>query len=129
MGTYLLLSVEIAFAPEWQTRFVQPNHARELHDVLAHTLSGLAVELQGLRTKLRVDLDQAEVLLNNSLHAVREGLTETRRALQELRAKPPEDLGLALAVQTLAESCTARFDLKLDVSIANDVDDYSIEIH
>src|SRR5262249_52969995 len=30
--------------------------ARELHDVLAHTLSGVAVELEGVRAMLRLDL-------------------------------------------------------------------------
>ena len=78
--------------------------ARELHDVLAHTLSGVAVELEGLRATMQRDPEQATALLNHSLQAIREGLTETRRALQELRAKPLEDLGLALAIQTLAES-------------------------
>lgn len=91
--------------------------ARELHDVLAHTLSGVAVELEGMRAMLRRDPEQANELLNHSLQAVREGLTETRRALQELRAKPLEELGVALAIQTLAESYANRsgFQLKLDI--------------
>ncbi len=58
----------------------------------------LAIELEGLRATMRADPDRANALLAHSLQAVREGLSETRRALQELRAKPLEDLGLALAV-------------------------------
>ena len=91
--------------------------ARELHDVLAHTLSGVAVELEGLRATMPRGSAQATALLNHSLQAIREGLTETRRSLQELRAKPLEDLGMALAIQTLAESYTGRSDVQLELDI------------
>jgi len=102
--------------------------ARELHDVLAHTLSGVAVELEGMRSILRQDPDRAQALLGNSLKAIREGLTETRRALLELRAKPLEDLGLALAVRSLAESYAGRFDFQIDLSIENGLGDYPVEV-
>ncbi len=101
---------------------------RELHDVLAHTLSGVAVELEGLRTILRRDPDQASALLDHSLQAIREGLTETRRALQELRAKPLEDLGLALAVRSLAESYASRAGFQIELSLDNDLDDTPDEV-
>lgn len=102
--------------------------ARELHDVLAHTLSGVAVELEGLRATMHRDPEQANALLNHSLQAIRDGLTETRRALQELRAQPLEDLGLALAVQTLAESSATRSDFRLELDIDDDLGDYPEQV-
>ncbi|HLO33699.1 MAG TPA: sensor histidine kinase [Anaerolineales bacterium] len=102
--------------------------ARELHDVLAHTLSGVAVELEGLRATMQRDPEQATALLNHSLQAIREGLTETRRTLQELRAKPLEDLGLALAIQTLAESYASRSDFQLELEIDPNLGDYPLEV-
>jgi signal transduction histidine kinase len=102
--------------------------ARELHDVLAHTLSGVAVELEGLRATMQRDSEQATVMLNHSLQAIREGLTETRRALQELRAKPLEDLGLGLAVQTLAESYASRSDFQLELDIDHNLRNYPPEV-
>jgi signal transduction histidine kinase len=102
--------------------------ARELHDVLAHTMSGVAVELEGVRAMLRVDIDQAETLLAQSLLAVREGLSETRRALQALRASPLEDLGLALAIRNLAESIPGRAGLGTDIQIEQEINDYPIEV-
>lgn len=102
--------------------------ARELHDVLAHTLSGVAVELEGLRAMLHRDPEQASALLDHSLRAIREGLTETRRALQELRAKPLEDLGLALAVKSLAESYASRSDFLLDVDIDPELGEYPADL-
>ena len=102
--------------------------ARELHDVLAHTMSGVAVELEGVRAKLRVDPDYAEVLLSQSLQAVREGLTETRRALQALRATPLEDLGLGLAIRNLGESIAGQAGLQTDFHINNDLRDFPVEV-
>lgn len=102
--------------------------ARELHDVLAHTLSGVAVELEGLRATMWRDTEQATALLDHSLRAIREGLTETRRALQELRAKPLEDLGLALAIQTLAESYAGHSDFQLKLDIDHELGDYPAKV-
>ncbi len=87
--------------------------ARELHDTLAHTLSGMAVELEAVRTLWTADPPQAHKLLDHSLAVTRSGLTETRRALQALRAEPLEDLGLVLAVRHMAESITAQAGLAL----------------
>ena len=98
--------------------------ARELHDILAHTLSGVAVELEAVRALWQVDDDKAQSMLAHSLQATRSGLTETRRALQELRASPLEDLGLALAVRGLAESAASRAGFKLELEIAELSGDY-----
>jgi signal transduction histidine kinase len=102
--------------------------ARELHDVLAHTMSGVAVELEGVRATLHNDPDQAELLLGQSLQAVREGLTETRRSLQALRASPLEDLGLGLAIINLAESITGRSGLQTDIQMDENLRDFPVEV-
>jgi len=102
--------------------------ARELHDVLAHTLSGVAVELEAVRALWPTDPERAQAMLGHSLQATRDGLTETRRALQELRASPLEDLGLALAVRSLAESAAGRAGMALDLHITEPLADYPAAI-
>ena len=88
--------------------------ARELHDTLAHTLSGTAVQLEAAKTLWETEPQQAQTMLDKALKAIRCGLTETRRALQALRASPLEDLGLDLAVRDLAESVAAQTGATLD---------------
>jgi signal transduction histidine kinase len=91
--------------------------ARELHDTLAHTLSGLSVQLETAKAYWDVDPATAQRLLAQSLAATRAGLQETRRALNALRSSPLEDLGLRLAVRQLAESAAERADLHLDLAL------------
>jgi len=90
--------------------------ARELHDTLAHTLSGLAVQLDAIATVWEQIPPRAAVMLDRALETTRHGLDETRRALQSLRAKPLEDLGLGLAIRGLAEDAAARNSLALSLN-------------
>lgn len=102
--------------------------ARELHDTLAHTLSGLAVQLEIVKAYWNVEPDIAQKLLDQSLIVTRSGLDETRRALQDLRATPLEDLGLKLAIQKLAEAATLRAGFKLDLSLPEQIPELSPDV-
>jgi signal transduction histidine kinase len=82
--------------------------ARELHDTVAHSLSGLAVQLEGVKSLWKSDLEQSYAMLETSLAATRSGLIETRKAIQSLRATPLEDMGIVLAVRQLAEAAADR---------------------
>ena len=91
--------------------------ARELHDTLAHTLSALSVQLEAVDRTWEVAPEQARQLLGKSLANTRSGLTETRRALQALRASPLEDLGLGLALRSEAEQVATRMGAELFVDL------------
>jgi len=96
--------------------------ARELHDTLAHSLSGLAVQLDAVDTAWEVAPDDARNLLIKAIAQTRSGLTETRRALQSLRASPLEDLGLYLALKTLIGGQTQRAGWQLTMEITEELD-------
>jgi signal transduction histidine kinase len=91
--------------------------ARELHDTLAHTLTGLSVTLETLKAYWDVDEAKARDLLDKSLETTRTGVEETRRALKSLRASPLEDMGLGLAIQKIAESTATRVNLDLELAL------------
>ena len=55
-------------------------------------------------------------MVERSLATTRAGLAETRRTLQAPRASPIEDLGLVLALRSLAENAAARTDIALSGS-------------
>jgi signal transduction histidine kinase len=91
--------------------------ARELHDTLAHTLSGVAVQLEAVDSLWTSDRRQARGILRHSLRATRDGLTETRKAIQALRATPLEDLGLCRALRDYAEAAAGRAGFQLQLEL------------
>lgn len=64
--------------------------ARELHDVLAHSLSGLALNLQGARLMLVRDGASGEAVaqVERAQRLAAEGLVEARKAVAALRDAP-----------------------------------------
>jgi signal transduction histidine kinase len=56
-------------------------------------------------------------MLEQADETARTGLTEARRALQALRASPLDDLGLALALEEMAETAAQRAGARLDLHI------------
>lgn len=91
--------------------------ARDLHDTLAHYMSGLVLELEGVRLLWDSGRDQARATLDNALETARTGLTETRRALRSLRSAPLTDLGLLGALRDLAEGMAARNQWQLTLAL------------
>jgi signal transduction histidine kinase len=61
--------------------------AREIHDVLAHSLGALGIQIQAARSVLtdNRDIDRAVDLLSAAQRMATEGLTETRMAIRALR--------------------------------------------
>ena len=74
--------------------------ARDVHDVLAHSLSGLAIQLEAADALLSdgSDLDRAHTMVIRARRLARDGLSEVRRAVAALRedVKPPEQTLAAL---------------------------------
>lgn len=99
--------------------------ARELHDTLAHTLSGLAVQLEGVKSLWRSDPAQSYAMLEGSLTATRSGLTETRKSIQALRATPLEDLGLLLAIRDLARTAAERAGFQFQLELPDSLGEIS----
>jgi len=65
--------------------------AREIHDVLAHALGGLSVQLEAAELLLseRADIDGALERIRGCRRTAREGLEEARRAVAALRTDAP----------------------------------------
>ena len=80
--------------------------AREIHDVLAHSIGALAIQVQAARSVLTDygDIERAVELLTAAQRMAGEGLTETRRAVHALRSDTlPLADELAKAASTYGE--------------------------
>jgi signal transduction histidine kinase len=104
--------------------------AREMHDVLAHTLSALSIQLEGTRMLAEQQASDPAVVagLERTARLAREGLGEARRAVGSLRGETPPgpDLLPQLAhefEQDTSRSCHLEFlgqpvDLGADARLA-----------
>jgi signal transduction histidine kinase len=81
--------------------------AREIHDVLAHSLGALSIQLQAMRAVLTNDDDTSRALslLDQAQRMAKDGLTETRRAVHALRAGTA---GLDAELAALADTHRSR---------------------
>lgn len=91
--------------------------AHELHDTLAHGLSSIAVQLEAMLALWSTKPDTVRTMLCEALTATRTALSDSRRAIKALRARPLEDMGLAPALRYLAESTAAHVSLDLSMEL------------
>lgn len=102
--------------------------ARELHDTLAHSLSGIAVQLEAVKAIWEDNPDQAHAVVEQALESARGGLGEARRAISALRASPLEELGLEDAIRQLGEATIERSGVAVAVTIGDTVGDLDPEL-
>ena len=100
--------------------------ARELHDVIAHSVSAMVVQTAAARDRLRADPDAAEGILDTVTDTGRRALDETGRLLHVLRDSDDE-LGLAPTpglrdLDALVEGFRAA-GLRVDVVVEGETDD------
>lgn len=93
--------------------------AREIHDVLAHSLGALGIQIQAARSVLTDygDVDRAVDMLTAAQRMAAEGLTETRRAVHALRA---DTLPLADELAKATSSYAERYHVAVSLDTEGD---------
>jgi signal transduction histidine kinase len=90
--------------------------AREIHDLLAHSLGALGIQLEAaaaLLTDTR-DIDRALPLLNGARHLAASGIEETRHAIEALRTDTPP---LPETLRSLADSHVEQYRTQTDLMV------------
>ncbi|MEV5572922.1 histidine kinase [Spirillospora sp. NPDC052269] len=125
MSFFGVYAVALALRERRQRRRSEANEAtlaersrmaREIHDILAHSLSAQIVHLEGARLLLTRDDDRERALerVERAQRLARTGLEETRRALAALRGEAPE---LDEALAELADEFHAATGRPADLEI------------
>lgn len=102
--------------------------ARELHDTLSHTQSGVILQLEGVDALWETQPAKAQEYLHNALSELRTGAKETRRALGDLRATRVETDGLQSALIKVVEEYQNRSALSIHLDMENELPVLSAEI-
>lgn len=100
---------------------------REIHDVLAHSLSGLMVQLEAAHLLLQREADPATVSdhVDRARRLARSGLDETRRALRALREEP---LPIGDVVAELVDSYRADTGCPATLTVSGDARPLSADV-
>ncbi|MSU28524.1 MAG: sensor histidine kinase [Pedosphaera sp.] len=91
--------------------------AREMHDTLAQSFSGLGFQLESLAASLPPSDAAARTRLDTAKQMVRHGQEEFRRSLMNLRAQELERGGLAEALGELGHQLTAGTGIAFDLRV------------
>ncbi len=95
--------------------------ARELHDTLAHSISGATIQLQAVQTLINVDAKAAISELEDARAHLKDGLAESRRAIATLRDSSLEEHGLAKALEQEANKIGARSQIQVETKLEADI--------
>ncbi|NUP50801.1 MAG: sensor histidine kinase [Catenulispora sp.] len=88
--------------------------AREIHDVLAHSLGGLSLQIQAARAVLEDgNVDKALQVLDSAQRIASDGLVETKRAVHALRS----DITLDQELSTLTTTHNSQYGSEVDLVI------------
>jgi PAS domain S-box-containing protein len=96
--------------------------ARELHDELAQSLTALKMDTIWLRDNLRTDPAAAIGKLSAMLAMLDAAVASTRRIAADLRPLVLDDLGLAAAIEWLAQGFTQRTGVPCELDVDDDLD-------
>lgn len=92
--------------------------AREVHDTLGHSLTGVLVNLEAAKRLASIDSDKTAELIEKSQAITREGFNDIKRALKALKPLSIEENTLENAITNIIE----RFEEKKDLSINTVID-------
>lgn len=92
--------------------------AREMHDVVAHSLSVITLHVAGVRRLLRPDQTAERAALGSAEDAGREAMRELHRILDVLRDEPGSDRGPAPSLRRLEEIVDLARGTGLDVRVS-----------
>lgn len=93
--------------------------ARDIHDVLAHALAGLTLQLEATASLLEQGADNDTVLarVRRAHELAREGLQETRRAVGALRG---DEVSVPAAIEALVADYRATGEASAELTIDGD---------
>lgn len=92
--------------------------AREIHDTMAQSFSGLGFQLEALKTRLPPEAENVRPQLETAHQMVRHGQESFRRSLLNLRAPELERGSLAEALPEIARQIIGGTDIELRCAVA-----------
>ena len=91
--------------------------AREIHDTLAQSFTGVVIQLEAAKRIVTTEPDATRTHLTRASSLAREGLAEARRSVQALRPQALETQDLPTALVQLVKQVTANTTIVADAIV------------
>lgn len=88
--------------------------AREIHDTLGHTMTGLSAGIDACIAMIDFSVDATKEQLNKISQVARQGIKDIRRSVNKLRPDALEHSGLRKALEKMIEETMQVSDVKID---------------
>ena len=92
--------------------------AREIHDTLGHTMTGLSAGIDACIAMIDFSVDETKKQLNKISKVARQGIQDIRRSVNKLRPDALEHLNLEAALEKMMEEMMEVSDVADPVSSA-----------
>ena len=114
-----LLSRQLLSAQEEERKKI----SRELHDVIAQTLTGINVRLAGLKKEAAVNTRGLDRSIARTQQLVEHSVSIVHRFARELRPRVLDDLGLIPALHTFMKNFRAETGIRVSLSAFPEVEE------
>lgn len=103
-----------------ENRVLDERHrlARNVHDQLSQTMTGLLLQLEAAGHAMSMGEERCRPYLERATALAREGIHETRRTIRGLRASALEDGDLVQAIASIARNLTEGTEVRVEVEQA-----------
>lgn len=88
--------------------------AREIHDTLGHTMTGLSAGIDACIAMIDFSVDATKEQLNKISQVARQGIKDIRRSVNKLRPDALEHSGLGQALEKMIEETMQISDVKIN---------------
>jgi len=99
--------------------------SRELHDVVAQTLTGINVQLSSLTMQSTADAESLETKIASTQRLVEESVETVHRFARDLRPTVLDDLGLVPAIRSYLKLFTQQSGIAVEFGASMSVDELS----
>ena len=132
LANQVTLAVEMArlAAKRQQTAILEERNriAREIHDTLAQSLSGVVVQLEAAQEVLKDAPEECGQHIARAADQARTGLTEARRSVWALRPESPQRRNIVDAVEGLVRESSVRTETDVACSSDGEIQSVSPEV-
>ena len=91
--------------------------AREIHDTIGHSLTGIVTGLDACKTIIDIDLPSTKNQIAKIAELARKGLIDVRRSVKALRPDSLERYSLVSAIKKMVTDISDLSDIKIDLYI------------